>query len=515
MKSDYFDSPEFQELLSEYEYAKKLSLNKYFDEDDIADLSDYYVEHGFTNKALEVLQLGMRLHPSSGNLQIMLAGAMLCSNMYDEAESLIQGVDSECPPNNDYYYVCAQLQCAQYKNWDKAHALFSKWIDLENEAIDADAHLEEPEEIKRDNYLHVLSSIREFLPPELRTEALTIWLTAYLDRYESMEFGCSETDIAVAELCREETLLDVCERAYTLLLETKPYHEGGWATLASVQLANYKLDEALESADFALAIDPLDVNSMYTKGNCLVTFGQYEDALAVYHKCVKTLDELEEDEDYKRNMIADAQLYIGVCYSKLNRREDAEPYLQSSIEWNKKTFHTSSANVWNYRQLADTLFWLERYEEALEQIEMAVSICPDDRDFKEIKGDILLVLGEFEAAIRCFYTEDYCVSKHCEALMWMGLRLTVTMQPKAAIDLFRYVLDVEGTDPDSKTSYAYLVFCYYQIGDIKSSLSYLQDACTYSPNALEDLFGNTTPPLASSEYYDYLYSIITQSNSVK
>ncbi len=513
MKSDYFDSPDFQELLSEYEYAKKLSLNKYFDEDDIADLSDYYVEQGFTTKALEVLELGLRLHPASGNLQIMLAGARLCSNMYDEAESLILGLNEECPPNNDYYYVCAQLQCAKYKEWDKAHTLFSKWIDLENDAIDADSHLEEPEEIKRDNYLHVLSSIREFAPSEQRAEALTTWVTAYLDRYESMEFGCSEIDIAVAELCREETLLDVCERAYTLLLETKPYHEGGWSTLASVQVATCKFNEALESADFALAIDPQDCNSMYVKGNALVAQGRYDEALTVYHKCVKTLDELEKEEDYKREMLADAYLYIGMCYAKLERWKEAEPYLQSSIEWNRKSFATSHANMWNCRQLADTLYCLGRYEEALEQIEMAVAMAPDDRDFKEIKGDILLVLRDFEAAIRCFYSEDYCVSKHCEALMWMGLRLTITMQPNAAIDLFRYVLDVEADDPDSKISFAYLVFCYYQIGDVQSSLSYLQDACAYSPNALEDLFGNATPPLVGDKYYDYLYKIITSNSS--
>ncbi len=296
MKTDYFDSPDFQQLLSLYEYSRKTAQSKYFDEEEIADLSDYYVENGKTRQASDVLSIGLRLHPGSIGLRLMHAGVKLCDHKYEEAKSLIDSVSAEDNVLNDYYYVSAQLRCALDNDWEGADKLFTEWIEKENGEIDSDpSAFDNADELKRDNYLHILSSIREFVADvPLMRRALSKWVGAYIDCFRENGLGNCDIDLAVGEICADENLTECCETLYTLMLENNPYLDDAWTLLAAAQYTNGKYLEAIESAEFALAIDPNDCNALLAKAHSYYSLNMFEDAVAAFRKFCDVLERLVE-----------------------------------------------------------------------------------------------------------------------------------------------------------------------------------------------------------------------------
>ena len=172
MRNDYFDSSEFKRLLAEYQDTLKHSVSRYFDVDDFVDLTDYYVDFVSMDEALVVLAEGLRQHPDSDRLKLMLAGIHVCMFNYKLAENIMRTLDNPTL-NNDYYYVSAQLQLAHYANYIKADKLFRQWIGREEEDLRNDRSIKDAGEIRRDNYLHILTSVREFVHDEdLRRQML-------------------------------------------------------------------------------------------------------------------------------------------------------------------------------------------------------------------------------------------------------------------------------------------------------------------------------------------------------
>ncbi len=488
MKSDYFDSPDFQELLSEYEYAKKMSLTKYFDEDEIADLSDYYVERGTTRQAHDVLTAGLRLHPASNNLKLMLAGVKLCDHKFEEANSLLGSLNDDAKKNNDFYYVSAQLFCALHNDWEEADRLFSQWIDLENADIDADSSFEEADELKRDNYLHILSSIREFVADkEVMFKALEKWIDKYMDFFSPAGLGNSETDVCVGEICREENLSVCCERLYTLMLETNPYLDGGWAMLAAAQYANGKYEECIDSIEFALAIDPNDCNALMTKAHCLYNQNRYEDALQAFRKFSDVLDTLEDDYDYKCDMLEDCSMFIGICLVRLECWDEATPHIDRAIIWNRHATIEPDAKAWNCREVAECLMSMERYNEALEMIDRAMAIIPDCFDFLQTKGELMLYLNEIEMALECFSRSAKLCGNDAVASLATGVRFLNARFYSTATLMFESVLQMD-TDV-SKNAYAYLAYAYYKLDNMDKCLSYIETAIKECPSVLMEVFG--------------------------
>ncbi|WP_159788086.1 CHAT domain-containing protein [Sodalinema gerasimenkoae] len=140
-------------------------------------------------------------------------------------------------------------------------------------------------------------------------------------------------------------------------------------------------EEALESFDRALALNPNLYQAWGNRGNALSKLGRYEEAL---ESCDRALA-LNPKDDV-------AWLNRGAALGHLGRYEEAlESYdralaLNSKFDW-----------AWHNRGIA--LGHLGRYEEALESCDRALALNPNDDKAWHNRGNTLNNLGRYEKAL--------------------------------------------------------------------------------------------------------------------
>ena len=145
-----------------------------------------------------------------------------------------------------------------------------------------------------------------------------------------------------------------------------------------------RLDEALESYDKALAIEPKLINALYNRGVTLSNMKRMADALASYDKA---LEIAPDDADIWMNRVP--------ALIDLNRLEEALAAAEKLL-----AMAPHYAEAWNNRGIA--LQALERFGEALASYEKALAIKPDYAEAHFNRGSALQYLGRGEEALASF-----------------------------------------------------------------------------------------------------------------
>ena len=149
MAKDYFQSKEFKDLLKSYEAQRGKGESIYLDADDFADLADYYLSIDKPSLAMEVLSLGLSIHPDDEVLLIVQSASYIYQRQYDKAEEVLQKLDAD---NSDVKYQLAQLEYAKYNHVPQAERIWRTWMKMENGK-------EPTEQQRRESYIHIISSL--------------------------------------------------------------------------------------------------------------------------------------------------------------------------------------------------------------------------------------------------------------------------------------------------------------------------------------------------------------------
>jgi len=507
MRNDYFESSEFKRLLSEYQHALELNVSRYFDVDEFIDLADYHVDYVNMDSAKSVLVDGLKIHPDSDRLKIMLAGLYMCMHDYKTADDIMKTLDnpSLC---NDYYYVSAQMQLAVFSDADAAEVMFCKWLRREDRELRKDyssldkEEIDEANEYRRDNYIHILTSIGEFLADDsLRIEQLEKWIGKYIDIFGSLSnFGKSDIDHSVANICRIENFSKLCEDIYSLMLQNEPYLENGWAILAAAQYSNGKYTESIESAEYALAVTPEDYYSLFIKAHALYALGNFEDALRFFLK-------------YKECGNEASDLFIASCLAKLERHDDAKPYLVAAEKWNENVVAVDQPEYFanNCYELAECYLLIGNFAKALQMADKALRINPQYFDYLQVKGAALVAIGEKMKAFKVFSKSIINYHDRIHAILLTGLRYLNASEYETSIRFFMLVLD-EKNPP--LHAYAYLTYAYYQIGDTENFLEFLRKSVEKCPEILREIIGHNFPSVEPTDYYRYIVSLLRNNKSI-
>ena len=365
-----FSSDDFQQLLSRYETAQREGGSCYFDSDDYIDLSDYYLDIEQPELALEAAEEGIRLHPFDDLLPAVRAGVLIYMKRFDEARVVVDELDESS--NYDVIYLQAQLRYGLDGNPKEADALFREWLEcVENEWHSAeeedDATPEEAESEIRSAYMHIIMSYVELGEVE-REKYARNWVKQYLKRFHTM--GQFDSDLAVADICRDESWIDFVELIFLRLLDNDPYMPNGWTILAAAQQSLEKYDEALNSLGFALAINPDDATALLTQAYTYYGMQNYADALPVFLKCRRLFQQGAEDQ------------YIAYCYMALRETELSIQYWKSAYEYvqQEKDFDDDQ-RAWKYYEISDGLMNVRQDKLAGEVIDKALVIAPENIDY--------------------------------------------------------------------------------------------------------------------------------------
>lgn len=365
---DYFTSDEFKKLLASYEmWNVQGKATEYFEVDHFLDLVDYYQSKEDFDSALLATRRGLQMHPLDPMLTAYCVSLLVICKRYDEAGVVLEDLN---PSQTDlYFYVMGQLRLARDNNIEEAENYFMQWVSLlywlfkmgveedlktgvepvadfgktkhmdlvialegaenffpDDEFMDLDPvylslykgdalYSEDAEngldlpvtsdivDRLREAYVRIICSLIE-LPKEVNRDKVYQWILRYV--YQFGFSGNAPQDYIIISALDRVDFVKMEEKLLTYALNESPYLKDGWKMLASTQYRLGKTDAVINSADFALAINPDDYESKELKGICYFESGRYKEAAELYEQ----LNEKDVGWMYLIDLVK--------CYSKLN-----------------------------------------------------------------------------------------------------------------------------------------------------------------------------------------------------
>lgn len=487
MNKDFFESQEFQDKLAGYELADTLGQRCYFDTEDFVDISDYYLDNNRPDDAMRAINQGLLIHKDNNHLLAIKAGIFIYKHQFTDALDIINQIQDY--PNSEILYIRAQLAYAFDHDLQKAEALFCEWLEKEEKELATNYEKNENGDIIRDDYIHVIMSFID-LSDTRDEEAVRRWIDKYIERFSPL--GNYDSDLLLADICREENMIDYVERVYTLLLDTNPYLDSAWAILAAAQNINGKFEEAINSADFALAINPEDYDAILTKAHSYYGMNDSSNALPLFQKYI---DKTDDGSQY---------LYLGLCHVLEEHTEEGYKYIKGAQDfYESKGIEDKSIYASMCYEIADVYNTGRFYTEAEEAIDKALSIDFDNPDFLLLKGSIVLAFNEINESLRYFARAVTKTHDKVRTYIYIGVRFMSFEEYEVAVFMFNKALG-EKNDPNCTMAHAYLAYIFFHTKQYEEFLNHLKIACKEYPDITRSLFGDLFPNVKPEEYYEFV-----------
>lgn len=463
---NFYESKEFQDKLKLYKKAHKKGEPIYLDPEDFTDISDYYISNNEEEEAECVIADGLSLHPKADDLWINAAALSLMNHKdADRARYCLDKIEDKT--SSRYILLLGEIMLLEEKI-DEANQLFYHYVEkVEDEDVQY--------------FQYIVSSL--YTEYGYFKEAKQ-WFSK-LPAFDDEEYQDLKGRIALGN---EE--YDEGERIYQALLDKNPYSGDYWGKLASTQLIKENFQEAINSCDFALAINPNDADAIVTKANAFFKLENYEKALQYYLQ-------------YKKINTTDSDCYglIAMAYIQTNQPKQAIAYIKK-VE--KNSINNQIDLLLFYQEAVSTFSMLGYLNEALTYIRkmQALRTCNPINLFLQ-KGNILFRKGEVEKANKEFQKAIKIADNKAYPIIYKAVSaLNCGYTEMAYYILKDFLSKVDDTWIDG---YAYFALCCKKLQKEDEFINAVQQACKKNPeeafNALEYLFPEGMNP---EDYYSYL-----------
>ena len=404
--------------LTRFESMLKTNDVLFFDSEEFENIIHFYLENGKIALAKKAVKLGLSQHPTSVNLKLLRVEILVFEDKLDQAENILNEIYALESSNEEIYI-------------QKANILSKK--DLHKEAI------------------QMLETALDLTYDEADVYSLLGMEYLFLEDFENAKqnfMKCLEADeedySALYNIMYCFDFLEQKQGAIDYLntfLDRNPYSEVGWHQLGKqyFDLKNFK--KALSSFDFAIISDDTFIGAYLEKGKVLEKLGRYNEAIENY---MITMD-LDDPTSF-------AYLRIGKCYEKLGVDELAlknyrqtvheDPLLdkgwiaitdfffkrqnfQKALYYINKAINIDGENVLYWKRYARINNKLQRLEEAERGYRRSLELGNYELETWIKRCDILIDLGEFEAAVQNllqateFYPESVEVEYRLAGLYFM------------------------------------------------------------------------------------------------
>lgn len=497
MKDQYYESEEFRELLENYENSTAHGGNIYLDAEEFCDIADFYLQRGKAGQALEVAERGLRLHSDDDDLLTVKSSVLIYMHDYKAAEAILDSCSDQ--KQSDVLYQRAQLQYSLYNNVERAEEIFRDWIELEYENNRWETDENHRQEMARDCYIHIISSFIELVENHEYDEELVYrWIEDYLVTFSPL--GNYDSDLILADTVREEAMLDMVIRVYCAILETNPYINKGYSVLGSAQLAAGDFSAALESADFALAIDPEDMEAVLTKAHAFMSLENYADAETLLREYMGK----REDESQA--------IALAYCCIYLDKDEEAYGYLLRAENYLKDNDIDEMLLQQFYGELSEGFLAIEKGEEALRCVNRVLQYDEMNQNAYFVRGTVYLLLNNLEKAI-----DDLLVFIMMEKTDWVR-SVCMVFQRLAMFNHFFIILEmIDYYENNSKKTgdislfLPYKALALFQKEDtsVFDFLDVLKESGQLHPEETKVVLGHLFPEhMKPEEYYPHMCKMV-------
>ncbi len=358
------DSQEKELRRLKQEYEKSLEEGRYpvFDPEEYADLAQYYYEHGNALKAKEVVDAALVAFPDADAPLLFLARyTMLETGNLVEAESIMERVSDKF--SLDYAFNRAEWLIYS-ERMEEASTLLT-------ERFDSVCGDEEVEDYAEDACRFFLNFNRvDFARP---------WLERMPDS------SSTRYVLLAAEVDRVGDDWNECRDKLSALVEKKPFCCAAWVELARIQFDLGNNAEAGEACDFALAIEPDNMEAVLVKGDVMARLDNAAEAEKLYRRYL---------DEYPASPAVINQLVITLAMQGDEKLPELLPLIKQAEAY---------VNIWFERNIYAELLQTETYVySALNQLENAMKCigklydlgCHDMDELDLLRAQVFMHCGK-------------------------------------------------------------------------------------------------------------------------
>jgi len=461
---DYFDSKEFQELLETYEKAVNAGQPVFMDAEELAEIADYYQMQGHLEEAEKTIQLALSLAPGAiAPLTYRIHEALYNGDTKAAWDYLGQIIETDEP---DYIYDRGEIMIVEGRI-DEADSYFRD--ELKNV----------PQEEYQDYVIDVASIYSDYNFSDKAME----WMTL-AKQEESPDFKelMARTLFGLGKYKASEKL-------FNELIDTDPFQKRYWNALASAQFMNEDYSSAIESSEYAIAIDPEDPDGIIAKAHGLFRLNNYEKAIEYYDRYLERVP----DDIY-------VMLNKSSCYLSLSNDEKALETLLHALE----TAGEDSPYLTDiYQELAFVYSDRGETDMALDYLNKTDVLDCDHVQIKVIKGHVLLAGDRLEEAQKMF-RKAVLESNGSTPIL---LRIIVSLYDNKYIEGAYHMLQKFFSIVDEKNNegYAYMALCCHDLKRDEEFMRYLKIACEKNTAECRMVLAHLFPEdVKPEDYYNYL-----------
>ncbi|GEM_PF-1313136 len=512
MAKDYFQSEEFNDLLKTYESQLESNQSIYLDADDFADIADFYLTEDKPDEALKAIGLGLSIHPDEEVLLIIKSATFIYMQQYEKAQEILYDLDLE---NNDVRYQVAQLEYALYDHKESAEDIWRTWMEYECHQNSTPSTVEET---KRDCYLHIISSMIELHNPvfdegkEWDKAEVRRWVEEYIDVFQPL--GKYDEDVQLVDICRDGDLLDLMIEVLSQVLEERPYLRNGWASLALAQFLSKQYDQAIESSDFALAVNPDCLEALLTKAHALHKMKEDKLALPLFKEYLERGGDVVQAIPYAESLFKAGDVTMALdelemLFSHLEKRYKEYSNLldegkldnedSSNNDDKKKTKQSYESFINNYMKafidLADVYHSQGYYNESIKANEKVLEVDKEYAEAYFMQGINYLALEQYETSATYFAKAlQYAVD---QVMMGLDIALTFVLNDfdSFALEVLNAISQIadKSESPCVKNIAVAKSLVYLKMGNTSMFLQHFKKACHITPELVKKVYEECFP----------------------
>ncbi|MBQ8225144.1 MAG: tetratricopeptide repeat protein [Bacteroides sp.] len=356
---------EMVELTESYESA--LSANKplYMDADDLADLADWYAMHLQKEKAMQVVEYGLKIHPNNTTLFVEQAYLYLDDQERDKAKEILASIKEET----------------------------SEAIILKANILMGEGHEEAAEELlnnltSEEDLGNIIDIVYMYMDMDQPQKALD-WLV----RGEAL-YGENENILGLSADCFYALQdFDKAINLFNKMIDNNPYSTSAWMGLARCHFDMGDYEKVLEDCDYALVADDEFAEAYIMRGQVYAELDNEEAAINDYKKAI-SLKAIPEN-------IVDT--FIGINRTRQSKWEEGYEHLSRAIALSSSKGDEDPLSLYSIHiNAAVCLMNMNQKQKALEHCQLASELVPEEIGAYLLQGRIHIELDEFEKGLKCW-----------------------------------------------------------------------------------------------------------------
>lgn len=461
---DYFESNEFKNTLKRFEDADKNGEEIILDSEEFVDIAEYYYNLGKVETAVEIIDRTIDLYPGAAAPLLFKARmALLDYNDIDKANYYADLIEDKT--DLEYFYLKAEIMIVDGKADEADEYLEERFNEIDDDEIDFFA---------------------------IDTAALFIDYNK-VDKAEKWINRSEATDAVEYKEQYARIMMEIgeYEKSQTLfneLIDKNPYSTKYWNSLASSQFLCNNLEDAIQSCEFALAINPENATALLNKANGLYNLGNYKEALKYY---TRYCSQCPNDEN--------GETLIGFCNMLLEDYVNAIKHFQIAENLSSPDSPMLSDI---YKDWAFALCRLNRIDESMAILDKAEALATDKNDLLVYRGSLLLGSGRFFESKKYFLTAIRDSKFSPTIVMKIAILIYESGNVEIAYKMFQMLYK---RHPECNSGYPFYAACCYSLKKEDEFLECLKKAIEHSPEETKIALGKIFPDNVDiSNYYQYM-----------